>query len=270
MSSKLRTVHQTCISTKAARIFLACLLFLLLISTLVAATEYTVRPCLNEEPGVSVAGEEVRELEVKTMPYWLFLLWLISAQITSAPEIQFLARFFYVLGGYRRIYQSNVLRNTNRDRIYGFINSNPGTYPNEIIKETGLNRGVVGHHLGVLEEQSMVVSHKVCGKIHYFLNESTYGEKEKVILAALKNDKHRRIISEILNSGRITHEKLARKIGVSAPTINWHIRHLKEQGIVRADMNGRYTAYSIDYSILELLQEHVNVQGTYQPLLSQS
>ena len=265
-----RTIHSTCISTKAARIPLACLLFLLLISTLVAATEYTVRPCLNEEPGVSVAGEEVRELDVIPIPYWLFLLWLISAQITPATEILFSARFLYVLGGYRRIHQSNVLKNTNRDRIYGFINSNPGTYPNEIIKETGLNRGVVEHHLKTLENQNMVVSHKVCGKSNYFLNASTYGEKEKVLLVELKNERRRRIILEILNCEQITHETLAGRIGVSAPTINWHIRHLKGEGIVSADMDGRHTSYCIDHGILELLQEHANVQGTHQPLLSQS
>ena len=85
------------------------------------------------------------------------------------------------------------------------------------------------------------------------MNESTYGEKEKVALAALKNEKHRRIISEILNSGQITHETLAEKIGVSAPTINWHIRHLKEEGIVRADADGRYAAYSIDRGYVELM-----------------
>ena len=265
-----RTTHSTCISTKAARTLLACLLFLLLISTLVAATEYTVRPCLNEEPGVSVAGEEVRELEVKTMPYWMFLLWMISMQITPAPEILFSARFLYVLGGYRRIYRSNVLKNTNRDRIYGFVSSNPGTYPNEIIKETGLNRGVVEHHLKTLENQNMVVSHKVCGKSHYFLNASTYGEKEKVLLAELKNERRRRIILEILNCEQITQETLAERIGVSAPTINWHIRHLKEEGIVRADTDGRHTSYCVDCGYSELLQEHANVQGIHQPLLSQS
>ncbi len=253
MSSKLRTAHQTCISTKAARTLLVCLLFLLLISTSVAATEYTVRPCLNEEFGVSVNGEEVREIEVIPIPYWMFLLWLISMKIAPATEILFSARFLYVLGGYRRIHRSNVLDNTNRGQIYGFISSNPGTYPNEIIKETELNKGVVEYHIGMLEEQNMIVAYKSRGKIHYFLNESTYGEKEKITLAALKNDKHRRIISEILNHGQITHETLAGRIGVSAPTISWHIRHLKEQGIVRADTDGRYTAYSIDRGILELL-----------------
>ena len=253
MSSKLRTAHSTCISTKAARTLLACLLFLLLISTSVAATEYTVRPCLSNESGASVAGEEVRELEVKTMPYWMFLLWMISMQITPATEILFSARFLYVLGGYRRIHRSNVLKNTNRDRIYGFISSNPGTYPNEIIKEIGLNKGVVEYHLGILEEQKVIVPYKTRGRIHYFLNESTYGEKEKVALAALKNEKHRRIISEILSSGQITHGKLAENIGVSAPTINWHIRHLEEEGIVRADADGRHTSYCVDYGYAELM-----------------
>ena len=253
MSSELRTAHSTCTYIKPARTLLACLLFLILISTSVAATEYTVRPSLSKEPGASVAGEEVRELEVIPIPYWLFLLWLISAQITPAIEILFSARFLYILGGYRKIHRSNVLENTNRDRIYGFISSNPGTYPNEIVKETELNKGVVEYHLGMLEEQNMIISYKTRGRIHYFLNESTYGEKEKVALAALKNDKHRRIILEILNCEQITHETLAGRIGVSAPTINWHIRHLKEEGIVRADTDGRYTAYSIDRGYSELL-----------------
>ncbi len=88
------------------------------------------------------------------------------------------------------------------------------------------------------------------------MNESTYGEKEKVAFAAMKNEKHRRIISEILNSGQITHKTLAGRIGVSAPTINWHIRHLKEEGIVRADTCGRYTTYSIDHGIIELLRRY--------------
>lgn len=253
MSSKLRTAHSPCISIGAARTLLVCLLFLLLISTSVAATEYTVRPCLNEEFGVSVNGEEVREIEVIPIPYWLFLLWLISAQMTPATEILFSVRFLYIFGGYRRIHRSNVLKNTNRDQIYSFINSNPATYPNEIIKEMEVNKGVVEYHLRMLEEQNMIIPYKTRGKIHYFLNESTYGEKEKVALAALKNEKHRRIILEILNCGQITHETLAGRIGVSAPTISWHIRHLKEQGIVRADMNGRHTEYSVDREYGELL-----------------
>ena len=105
----------------------------------------------------------------------------------------------------------------------------------------------------MLKKQNMVIPYKTRGKIHYFLNEGTYGEKEKAVLAALKNEKHRRIISEILDSEQITHEKLAGRIGVSAPTINWHIRHLKEQGIVRADANGRHTEYSINQGYRELL-----------------
>jgi len=256
VSSKLRTAHSLCISIRAVKTLLACFLLTLVISTSVAATEYTIRPSLSNESGASVAGEEVRELEVKTMPYWMFLLWMVSMQITPAIDILFSARFLFILGGYRRIHRSNVLENTNRVNIYGFVSSNPGTYPNEIIKKMEINKGVVEYHLRMLEEQNMIVSHKTDGKIHYFLNESTYVEKEKVALVALKNETHRRIISVILNCGQITHETLAEKIGVSAPTINWHIRHLKEQGIVRSDTNGRYMAYSIDRGYKELLHNY--------------
>ena len=116
----------------------------------------------------------------------------------------------------------------------------------DIANVTNINRGTLRYHLMMLDKQNRVISYKTRGKIHYFLNGSTYGEKEKIAITALKNDKHKRIISEILDSGQITHKTLAEKIGVSAPTINWHIRHLKEEGIVRADANGRHTEYSID------------------------
>ena len=136
------------------------------------------------------------------------------------------------------------------NKLYGFIKSCPGTYFSEIIKDTGLNRGTVRYHLEVLETQNKIECYKANGKARYFQNSFTYGEKDKVVIAALRNDMDRKIILGILDSQYISNENLVEKMGVSAPTINWHIRHLKEEGIVRADTCGRYTAYSIDHGII--------------------
>ena len=148
--------------------------------------------------------------------------------------------------GCKRIFGYNVLDHEVRLKIYDYIRKNPGVHYSDIANETNINRGTLRYHLVMLKKQNRLILHKTRGRTHYFLNESSYGKKEKVAIAAMKNEKHRRIISEILSSWQITHGKLAEKIGVSAPTINWHIRHLKEEGIVRADANGRHTEYSID------------------------
>ncbi|MDW7727685.1 MAG: winged helix-turn-helix transcriptional regulator [Candidatus Methanoperedens sp.] len=222
------------------------------------ATEYTIRPSQSNQFGASVAGEEVQEIEVKPIPYWVFLLMLGFAQITSAPETFFPIRLFPILGGYKKICHSNVLENKSRDRLYGFIKSRPGSYFSEIIKATGLNRGTVDYHLGIMKAEKMIESSKTNGKKRYFLNHFTYNKAEQTVIAELKNDVHRRIILEILNDQSINHKTLAERIGVSASTISWHIKHLKERGIVKADTKSLYTIYSIDSNYCNSLHKYLN------------
>lgn len=155
-----------------------------------------------------------------------------------------------LLGGYKRTARSNRPDNLNREKLYDFIRSYPGAYFNEIVKRTRLNRGTVRYHVDVLETQHIIVSHKVNGKIRYFQNGSTYDEKDKAVIAALRNNMNQQIVLEILNNGCINNGVLAERIGVSAPTMSWHIRRLMELRIVKGDKNGRCTTYSInpDYS----------------------
>jgi len=239
------------------RTFLLCFFFLLLVST-AGATEYTVRPFPSNQSGASLAGEDVQEIEVKPIPYWMFLLMLGFAQVTHAPEFLYQIKFVPVLGGCKRIGRSNALANLNREKLYDFIKSCPGVYFNEIIKKTGLNRGTVRYHMEVLETQNMIEPYKANGKIRYFQNSSTYEEKDKAVIAALRNDMDRKIILEILDGQCISNETLVEKMGVSASTISWHIRHLKEHGIVRADTEGRYTTYSIDSDYLDSIWAYVD------------
>ena len=252
-----RAITSTWLSTKVGT---SLLFFLLLISS-AEATEYTVRPSLSDEFGASVAGEDVQEIEVIPIPYWMFLLMLGFAHVTPAPEFLYPIKFVPVLGGCKRIGRSNALANLNRERLYDFIKSCPGTCFSEVIKKTGLNRGTVRYHMEVLETENMIEPYKANGKIRYFQNSSTYEEKDKAVIAALKNDMDRRIILEILNGQCSTNETLVEKIGVSASTISWHIRRLKGQGIVEDDRQGQNTTYNINSDCLNSIQrsiEHVD------------
>lgn len=220
--------------------------FFLLVTLTAGATEYTVSPCLNDEFGASVSGEEVQELEVETIPYWIFLLMLGIAQVTSAPEIFLTLKLVPLLGGCKKISRSNILDNLNRKKMYDLVRSSPGTYFNEIVKKTGLNRGTVRYHVDLLETEHMIVSHKVNGKRRYFQNGSTYEEKEMTIITVLRDNMNRQIIQEILNSERINNGILAKTMGISTPSMSWHMKRLVEQGIVRADKDGRCATYSIN------------------------
>ena len=183
------------------------------------------------------------------------------AHVIPAPEYLYPIKFVPVLGVCKRISRSNALENLNRDRLYDFIKSCPGAYFSEIITKTGLNRGTVRYHMEVMETQNMIESYKAKGKTRYFQNNSTYEKKDKAVIAALKNDMDQRIISEILNGQCSTNKTLVEKMGISASTISWHIKHLKEQGIVEDDRQGQYTIYNINSDYLNSIQkyaEHVD------------
>lgn len=240
------------------RSFLICFFFLLIVPIAVA-TEYTIRPSQNDQFGASVAGEEVHEIEVKPIPYWLFLLLLGFTQVTTAPESFFPIKLLPILSGYKKIDSSNILENMNRDRLYCFIKSFPGSYFSEIIKATGLNRGTVEYHLEMMKAEDIIVFCKTDGKKRYFLNHSTYKEEEQLVIASLKNDVHRRIILAILNNQNINHKTLTERIGVSGPTITQHIKHLKEKGIVKAKTQGWYTTYSIDSNYFDPLHKFMSM-----------
>ena len=222
-------------------------IFIFLIFSTTALSDdggYVVRPHVEGGVGVDSTGADA------TITFWELPLW-IQVYYVSGILMAFLGSLKIFPAIISRI--KRFIENQNRQSIFKYISDNPCTTTAEMSRNLGINRGTLQYHLMMLKKRNRVIPYKTRGKIHYFLNESTYGEKEKVALAALKNEKHRRIISEILNSEQITHEKLAERIGVSAPTINWHIRHLKEEGIVRADTDGRHTAYSIDRGYSELL-----------------
>ena len=195
-----------------------------------------------------------------TITFWELPLW-IQVYYVSGLLMAFLGTLKIFPAIITRI--KRFVENQNRQSIFKYISDNPCTTTAEISRNLGINRGTLQYHLMMLKRQNRVIPYKTRGKIYYFLNESTYGEKEKTVLSALKNEKRRRIISEILDCDRITHETLAERIGVSAPTINWHIRHLKDEGIVRADANGRHTEYRINRGYRELLHNFLTYPDIY-------
>jgi len=198
---------------------------------------YVVGPHVEDGVGVDSTGADAT-ITFRELPLWIQVYYVSGLLMAFLGSLKI---FPVVLSRIKRF-----VENQNRQKIFKYISDNPCTTTTEISRNLGMNRGTLRYHLMMLKRQNMVTPYKTRGRIHYFLNESTYEDKEKAVIAVMKNDKHRRIISEILNSGQISHETLAGKIGVSAPTISWHIRRLKEEGIVRAEKDGRHTEYSVD------------------------
>ena len=228
----------------------------MLLTPVAYATNYTVRPSINEEPGISATGEKIQELE--PAPYWLYLLLWVLPQLVATPMEALLSIKVLPYLGRKQIKKRNVLDNTIRLAVYNYIDAHPGVYFRELIKRTELKKGTVEYHLKMLGAQNKIVSYNGDGKLRFFLNHDTYGKDDQIVIATLENDMRRIILSGILSNQYINNKTLAENMGVSASTISYHISHLKKEGIVKSDENGKYKNYSINPDYLDSLTKYMD------------
>ena len=231
-------------------------LLLMLLTPVAYATNYTVRPSINEEPGISATGEKIQPLE--PTPYWYYLLFWVLPQLVATPiEALLSIKIFFCLG-HKKIDRKGILDNNARLKLYKFIEKHPGVYFRQLVKRTELNRGTVTYHMNLLESQKKIISYNGDGKRRFFLNHNTYGKNELIVIAALENDMRRKILFGILRNQHINNKTLAENIGVSASTISYHISHLKKEGIVKSDENGKYKNYIINSGYLDSLTKYMD------------
>ncbi|WP_300101811.1 winged helix-turn-helix transcriptional regulator [Methanosarcina sp.] len=245
---------------KLQKKLILCLLFfsfVLLISTS-EAHEYIVQLVPSDQVGVPINGEEVTKLEITEISYWQFLLWLGTMYILATIDLFYPQKLFFSILGYRIVNPGNVLENSSRFRVYGYIKTKPGAYISEIVKQIGLDREIVKYHIKILTAKKKIEAYKDGGKTRYFENILVYNENEKKVISALQNLTNKRIISEIMNEKCNTNVALAREIGVSRPTVSWYVKNLRETGLIIETKEGTKIIYRINPVYKLLIEKYIN------------
>ena len=184
-------------------------------------------------------------------------MWLATIYVLSAVDFLYPSKLFFSIVGYRIVNSGNVLENSSRFQVYSYIKTKPGAYISEIVEQIGLDREIVKYHLKALSAKKKIEAYKDGGKTRYFENLLVYNEDEKKVISALQNLSNQRIILEIINQKCNTNVDLAREFGVSRPTISWHIKNLKEFGLIIETKEGKKTIYRINPAYEVLIEKHI-------------
>jgi predicted transcriptional regulator len=245
-------------SVKLQKMLIICILLSFLLTATARAAENVRVSMPADQFGVAADGEQVIELETIEIPYWQFLLWLVTMNVLAVIDLTYFKRLIFTVAGYRIVDPGNVLENPSRSRVYTYIKTKPGAYISEIVEQIGLDRGTVKYHIKTLKAKNKIEAYKDGGKIRYFENFFTYNEDERKVISALQNVTNQRIISEIINGKCDTNVALAREFGVSRATISWYIKNLREVGLIMETKEGRSTTYKINNSYQPLVERHVH------------
>ncbi len=180
--------------------------------------------------GVDVAAPDAMPA-VLTIGGTAALATLVAA-VAANRESTKLGLFLLFAPLYTKLKREQILDHETRGMIRGYVVANPGDHFNAIKASLGLTNGTLAYHLRVLEREKILRSKKD-GKFRRFypfeMRVSDNGEPTEI---------QRTILGLIEETPGISQKDIASFLGVTQPTVNYHIERLKELGTVRVERRG--------------------------------
>ena len=138
---------------------------------------------------------------------------------------------------YSKIKREQVLDHFVRGQIYGYVLANPGEHYNAIKAALNLTNGSLAHHLKTLEREQFLKS-KRFGLYRRFYPMNMRIPEDGFFAP---NEIQKTIMELIKTTPGITQKEIALHLGLTPPTVNYHIGILSEHRTIRVERAGRKT-----------------------------
>ncbi|MFA4877615.1 MAG: winged helix-turn-helix transcriptional regulator [Methanoregula sp.] len=228
------------------------LLLLLLLIPAVSAQEYVVRSGYD-----SPVAPDAESRIPAPVPFWALPFWVILAQLIFFPPEILLAFKLWASLGIRRVSGRNVLDLEVRARIYEYIRHNPGIHLRGLSSEMAVKLGTLRYHLNVLQHNHKIAVSGDNAAVRFYENSGTYSPEEQRIHKHLRNETTKAILSVLLDRPTATRQEVADAVGVSGPSVSWHMKRLEKDGLVIPRREGRMTAYGIPAPVAGFISRHI-------------
>lgn len=135
--------------------------------------------------------------------------------------------------------------NDAKEMLMLHITNIPGIRYRELLRLTGLSNGVLAYHLSSLEKSSQIrVDRQRENKTTRYYS-VTIPTQESDILRQLRNNVSRQIIKFILDNDLCTFIEIVEHLGKAASTVSWHLKRLKQEGLISVKYGGEYQLYQL-------------------------
>jgi predicted transcriptional regulator len=147
-----------------------------------------------------------------------------------------------------------------RDQILKFIETHPGSHLRQIRRALDVAMGVIQYHLYVLEKQRKIASLRR-GLFKRFYPSLKFEERDQEILGVLFHETQREILLYVIRNPGANQRDLSSYVGISASSINWHMKRLKGSGLIQMKHGGNFVNYFVNGEIRGIL----GLLKSYQP-----
>jgi uncharacterized repeat protein (TIGR01451 family) len=157
---------------------------------------------------------------------------LVSVVVYSTKEwgTHTLLPFFAPL--YSRLKRRDVMDHEARGMIIGYIKENPGEHFNSLKSKLDFRNGTLAHHLHILERERVIKSVRY-GKYRRFFPIGMMVSRK-----AYPTELEQEILDVVRVKPGINQKSIAKKVGRSKSTVNYHIDKLRRTNKIRTEKNG--------------------------------
>ena len=130
------------------------------------------------------------------------------------------------------------------DRILQFIQNNPGCHLRGIKDMIQISQGTVQYHTDRLEKMGRITC-TTSGLYKHYFPVGVFQNNEKEILQILSQETTRQILMYIVEQLSPTQTDIVNSVGISASSVNWHMKRLLEFKLVEEIKEGKYKRYQL-------------------------
>ncbi len=191
----------------------------------------------NDVAGPTSSGTSDATVQTRTAALPEILLNQGTTAAIAAAAAGLLPYLAWVL--YHRIRGHAVLNNPTRKTIYDRVCEEPGLGVKELAAAADVSYSTASYHLDRLRDADMVVVNRDGNRLSFYQNGGEFTEEERELLPLLQNCEAMRVLEDILEHPGTYRARIAERLGVTATTINWHLKALLEAGLVEENREGR-------------------------------
>lgn len=241
------------------RVYFSGLLLVLFLAVL-ATPALAFMQDYSVEPAFGATGTAAAD--VVSITFWdlTFREMVIVGALGISPALVFPVEIFFTLKllscfGFRRIARNNILASPVRNSLYTLIRSRPGINFVELAQEMKISRGTLTYHLTLLKYSGKIILLNEHGAISYFENSGKYGDSEQRLMKYLRQNLDKKILLALAINPLMSRMDFEKILGVSGPTVTWHMKRLIDDGILNVQKDGRFSRYVLSEGVLSLLEK---------------
>lgn len=139
---------------------------------------------------------------------------------------------------YHRLAGARTLESATRKRIYDVVCARPGAGVAEVAMKGGVSYSTATYHLDRLVQAGMLVETNEGGRVRWFKN-GGFNEQDRKLVPIVENPEVMRILDIVRQNPGTYRAAIADTLNVTTTTVNWHLKRLLAEGLVREERRGR-------------------------------